>query len=51
MIDCGLQGSKPRESSSKQSSLACEGICSYSFAWELTPVRHMENKILFYRGR
>lgn len=32
MIDCGLQGSTPGQSRSKQSSLACEGNGSYSFA-------------------
>ena len=51
MIDCGVQGSTPGESSSKQSSLACEGNCSYSFAWKLNPVRHVKNKIQFYHGR
>lgn len=51
MIDCGLQGSTLGGSSSKESSLACEGNCSYSFAWELNPVRHVENKIQFYQGR
>lgn len=48
MIDHGLQGSTPGESSSKWSSLTCEGNCSYSFACGLNPVRHMENKIQFH---
>lgn len=50
MMDHGLQGSTPGEGSSQRSSLAHERNCSYSFARELNPVRHVENKIQFHQG-